>query len=82
MAHEEVNLALMSIIINTHELEMVGEAIELSHWKSAMQVGYDILMKISIWKLVDIPLGKKDIGCKWIFKTKYKDDGTLDKHKA
>ena len=26
--------------------------------------------------------GIKPIGCKWIYKTKYKADGSLDKHKA
>ncbi|KAH9292782.1 hypothetical protein KI387_042035, partial [Taxus chinensis] len=34
------------------------------------------------WELVDLPPGKKSIGCKWIFKTKYKADGSIDKHKA
>jgi len=39
-------------------------------------------MKNGTWKLVDLPPGKKVIRCKWVFKTKYKADGTLDKHKA
>lgn len=47
-----------------------------------MQAKYDTLMKNGTWKLVDIPLGNKAIGFKWVFKTKYKSDGTLDKHKA
>ena len=34
------------------------------------------------WKLVDLPLGSKPIGCKWIFKKKIKVDGTIDKFKA
>jgi len=36
MAHEEVNLALMSLIVNTPKPETVHEAIELPHWKSTM----------------------------------------------
>ena len=40
------------------------------------------LIKNGTWKLVDPPLGTKPIGCKWVYKNKYKDDGSLDKHKA
>jgi len=28
------------------------------------------------------PLGKQSIGCKYIFKVKYKSDGYLDKYKS
>eukprot|EP00253_Pinus_taeda_P017268 PITA_17268 len=47
-----------------------------------MQKEYDALIKNGIWKLVDPPLGTKPIGCKWVYKNKYKADGSLDKHKA
>ena len=33
-------------------------------------------------KAVDPPLGTKPIGYKWVYKNKYKVDGSLDKHKA
>ncbi|GKC15532.1 zinc finger, CCHC-type containing protein, partial [Tanacetum coccineum] len=32
--------------------------------------------------LADLPLGCKPLGCKWIFKTKLKVDGTIEKFKA
>eukprot|EP00253_Pinus_taeda_P019082 PITA_19082 len=47
-----------------------------------MQKEYHALIKKSTWKLVDPPLGSKAIGCKWVYKNKYKSDGSLDKHKA
>jgi hypothetical protein len=31
---------------------------------------------------VNPPLGTKPIRCKWVYKNKYKSDGSLDKHKA
>eukprot|EP00253_Pinus_taeda_P003191 PITA_03191 len=51
-------------------------------WKEAMQKEYDALIKNSTWKLVDPPFGTKPIGCKWVYKNKYKADGSLNKHKA
>eukprot|EP00253_Pinus_taeda_P004173 PITA_04173 len=43
---------------------------------------YDALTKNGTWKLVDPPLGTKPIGYKWVYKNKYKVDGSLDKHKS
>ncbi|XP_021739725.1 uncharacterized protein LOC110706125 [Chenopodium quinoa] len=34
------------------------------------------------WKLVDLPAGKKPIGCKWVYKVKLKADGSLERCKA
>lgn len=31
---------------------------------------------------MDPPIGTKYIGCKWVYKNKYKFDGSLKKHKA
>ena len=39
-------------------------------------------MSNHVWELVDLPLGTKPIGCKWIFKRKLKVDGSIDKYKA
>ncbi|XP_031131698.1 uncharacterized protein LOC116033084 [Ipomoea triloba] len=36
----------------------------------------------STWELTDLPLEKIPIGCKWVFKTKLKSDGTIERHKA
>eukprot|EP00253_Pinus_taeda_P013832 PITA_13832 len=47
-----------------------------------MQKEYDSLIKNGTWKLVGPPLGTKPIGCKWVYKNKYKADGSLDKHKS
>jgi len=34
------------------------------------------------WKLTTLPLGKKSLGCKWIYKIKYNYDETVEKFKA
>ena len=34
------------------------------------------------WEITDLSHGKKPIGCKQLFKLKYKADGSIEKHKA
>lgn len=34
------------------------------------------------WELVELPLGKKIVGYKWVFMMKFKYDGIVDKYKA
>lgn len=34
------------------------------------------------WELIDLPQGAKIIGLKWVYKTKLKENGEVDKFKA
>lgn len=34
------------------------------------------------WELVDLPKGKKAIGCKWVYKIEYNIDGEVERFKA
>lgn len=38
--------------------------------------------KNKTWEIVDLPEGKHAIGLKWVFRTKYQADGSVQKHKA
>ncbi|UYV69817.1 hypothetical protein LAZ67_7000860 [Cordylochernes scorpioides] len=37
------------------------------------------LIENDTWTLTDLPPGKKAIGCKWIFKAKYNQDGNVER---
>ncbi len=47
-----------------------------------MEVEYNSLMKNNTWDLVPLPKGRKLVWCKWIYRTKFVADGSVDKHKA
>lgn len=47
-----------------------------------MQEEINPLEANNTWTIQPLPLGKKSISCKWIFKVKYKADGSLDSYKA
>ena len=72
----------MSRFIESDEPSIVQEALQSKSWKYAMDSEYQLVMKNNTWQLIDLPPGKKPIGCRWIFKIKYKEDGTVDKYKA
>ena len=47
-----------------------------------MEVEMDALQKNETWELVDLPSGKKPMGCKWVFVVKFKGDGSLKRYKT
>jgi hypothetical protein len=72
----------MSGISNVIEPMIFYEANEYDEWKNAMEEEYESIMKTNTWELTELPKHKNPIGCKWIYKPKFKSDGSIDKYKA
>ncbi|KAK9733055.1 hypothetical protein RND81_04G040700 [Saponaria officinalis] len=49
---------------------------------TAMNAELEALEENDTWEVVDLPSGRKAIGCKWLYKNKYKPDESLERHKA
>ncbi|WVZ21733.1 hypothetical protein V8G54_000277 [Vigna mungo] len=58
------------------------EAIKIKEWKDAMVEELSAIERNRTWEIVDLPAQKQTIEVKWIFKTKYKPDGSVAKLKA
>ncbi|GJU74500.1 retrovirus-related pol polyprotein from transposon TNT 1-94 [Tanacetum coccineum] len=58
------------------------EAISNSSWCTAIDADLKALENNGTWELTHLPPDKKFIGLHWIFKTKLKADGTVDKKKS
>ena len=42
----------------------------------------EALKKNKSWELVDLPTGKRPVGCKWVYIVKYRANETLKRYKA
>ncbi|CAA7268121.1 unnamed protein product [Cyclocybe aegerita] len=59
------------------EVQFAGLAAE-----EATQDEYNVINGNETWEIVDLPPGKKAIGSGWVFKIKFKADGTIEWYKA
>ena len=55
----------------------VSKALTLPSWCSVMIEEMDALTNNGTWDLVRLPIGKKDIGCRWMFTVKVNLDGSI-----
>jgi Reverse transcriptase (RNA-dependent DNA polymerase) len=62
--------------------ESVEEAIKNSEWVQAMKEELNALYKNDTWILVNLPEGKRPVGCKWVFTIKYDVQGNVERYKA
>eukprot|EP00253_Pinus_taeda_P027031 PITA_27031 len=51
-------------------------------WDVAMTEEYRSLLGNDTWDLAPLPKGGKFGRCKWVYRTKYRQDGKFDKHKS
>jgi transposase InsO family protein len=58
------------------------EAARKGEWCKAMEEEIQAIEKNKTWELMELPKGKNVIGLKWVFKTKFGPDGSVQKFKA
>ncbi|BBH09643.1 cysteine-rich RECEPTOR-like protein kinase 8 [Prunus dulcis] len=74
--------AFLANITGHIEPTSYAQAILDPHWCQAMTAELEALQHNNIWSLVPLPVGHKPIVCKWVYKIKYKSDGTIERYKA
>ena len=85
------NLVFMAKNIATHICEVTKspvcyqEAIagpDKEKWETTMKTETISLRENDVWDLVELPVGKKVVGCKWVYKVKTGVDGSVQRYKA
>jgi transposase InsO family protein len=74
--------SLLAQVLETHDPETFSEASRHPDWDTAMNEEYRSLMENNTWDLVPLPKGRKLVRCKWVYRTKYASDGSVERHKA
>lgn len=62
--------------------EKLEDACENKNWVDAMNVEMEALEKNNTWELVNLPSGKKPVGCRWVYSIKYNAAGEIERYKA
>lgn len=56
------------------------EALSVPEWKNVVQE-MNALNKIETWEIMQLPDGKRTVGCRWVFTLKLNSDGSLECYK-
>lgn len=64
------------------EPKSYSEAIKDKVWRDAMKREVVAHEELGTWDLATLPPGKTAIASKWVHRTKYNSDGTIERHKS
>ena len=84
-SYDHLSLRSCSFIASLDSISLpnkVSEALAHPSWRSAMIEEMDALTDYGTWDLVRLPVGKKSIGCCWVFTVKVNPDGSIARLKA
>jgi hypothetical protein len=69
-------------LTTNREPKNLEDALQDTNWKEAMNAEILALERNKTWHLVPPRKGRNVIDCKWVYKIKRKQDGSLDRYKA
>jgi hypothetical protein len=81
LSEEEAETYMVQDVVS-NDPTLYEEAVKHEKWRKAMKCEINSIEKNQTWELMDLPVGAKTIGVKWIFKTKLNETGEVDKYKA
>lgn len=80
--YDQNHLASLANVLSVHEPTSYAQAKQDPKWVEAMDKELAALDTNQTWELTALPPYKTAIACKWVFKSKFNPDGTLERCKA
>ncbi|GJW33369.1 putative ribonuclease H-like domain-containing protein [Tanacetum coccineum] len=80
--HKDYQNYVFASFLSQKEPKKVIQALEDPSWVEAMQEELLQFKLQKVWKLVDLPNGKRAIGTKWVFRNKKDEIGIVVRNKA
>ena len=80
--HHKLNPKYTNVGFFACEPQKFEEASKEEVWRKAMDEEIKMIEKNHTWELMQKPEDKEIIGLKWVYKIKYNEDETIQKHKA
>ncbi|XP_071713293.1 uncharacterized protein [Rutidosis leptorrhynchoides] len=77
LCHE--NLCFVSSLNKSIEPKHYHRAVNDPNWVAAINDEMEALYRNNTWILTELPENRKSIGCKWIYKIKYKFTGEIER---
>lgn len=66
---------VMSAAIDPIHIE---DAVKSEKWRRAIDVEMEAIEKKHTWELTDLPKGAKKVGVRWVYKTKFNENGEVE----
>lgn len=71
----------MTSLIKVSNFNTIFEILSSGKWKTTMSMEMHTVEKNQTWEIMDLPKSKKLVGCKCVFRIKYKENGTIKRYK-
>ncbi|GKA86170.1 ribonuclease H-like domain-containing protein [Tanacetum coccineum] len=76
------NFMFVSNLNKSYKPSSFEEASKDINWINAMNNEMQALYENGTWELVDLPIGRKAIRSKWVYRIKYMSSGEIERYKA